>query len=148
MRWSCVVGLGSHHGDDQVGWLVLDRLQARGYPSELLIRARHPLDLLDRINASQTLLLCDACVGVGQPGTIQHFHWPTDRIAYTRPLGSHDLSLHDVLELGQCLGICPPSVRISTVEGGAWIPGTPLCAAVTAAAMELADAIWQDSGHA
>ena len=50
-----IVGLGSHHGDDQAGWLVIDRLQERGYPTSRLVRLRKPADLLDVFDAEQVV---------------------------------------------------------------------------------------------
>src|SRR5688572_26163325 len=42
-----VVGIGSDHGDDRVGWLVADALQTRA-PADVSVRhAKTPLDLLD-----------------------------------------------------------------------------------------------------
>jgi len=144
MTWPLVVGIGSHHGDDQAGWLVIDCLHARGYPIERLIRARHPADLLDAIDAKQTLLMCDACVGSGTPGTVRRWHWPTDQIVYARPTGSHDLSLGDVLDLGRRIQCCPETAEIWTVEGAIWSPVASASAEIEAAAIEVADAIWRD----
>jgi len=139
-----VVGIGSHHGDDLAGWLVIDRLMERGYPSDRLLRARHPAELIDAIDAQQTLLLCDACVGSGAPGTVRRWHWPTEQIVYARPTGSHDLSLGDVLELARRIQSGPSAAEIWTVEGVTWSPGASPSAGIAAAAIEVADAIWRD----
>jgi len=139
-----VVGLGSHHGDDQAGWLVIDRLLDRGYPSDQLIRVRHPADLLDALDARQTLVVCDACVGSGSPGTIRRWQWPTEQIVYARPTGSHDLSLGDVLELGRSVQVCPDTAEVWTVEGSNWSPGASVSAKIEAAANDVAAAIWRN----
>lgn len=70
-----VFGLGSHHGDDQAGWLVVDLLQARGYPSNRLARLRHPADLLDWIDRADSVVICDACAGRDDVGAIRRMHW-------------------------------------------------------------------------
>ena len=137
-----VVGFGSHHGDDLAGWLVIDRLMERGYPSDRLLRARHPAELIDAIDAQQTLLLCDACVGSGAPGTVRRWNWPTEQIVYARPTGSHDLSLGDVLELARRIQSGPQMAEIWTVEGTTWSPGASPSVEIAAAATEVADAIW------
>ena len=138
-----VVGLGSHHGDDQAGWLVLSRLQERGYPGARLARLQHPADLLDVVDAELALVICDACVGDGQPGTIHSFRWPTDRLVYQRPSGSHDLSLGDVMELGRQLRCFPEAAEIWTLAGTSWSAGSEPSAAVQSAAVRVADAIWE-----
>ena len=143
MTWPLVVGLGSHHGDDQAGWLALDRLRERGYPIERLFRARHPAELLDAIDAQQRLVIIDACVGGDSPGTILCFRWPTDRLVYQRPSGSHDLSLIDIMELGQRFGCFPEAADIWTLEGNEWSAGTEPSLEVQSAAARVADAIWE-----
>ena len=139
-----IVGLGSHHGDDQAGWLVVDQLQARGYPVTRLARLQHPADLLDVIETEPTLVICDACLGGDSLGTIRSLCWPTDKLAYQRPSGSHDLSLADVMELGQRLGSLPERVLIWTVQAGSWSAGSEPSLEVQSAAARVADAIWKD----
>ena len=167
-----VVGLGSHHGDDQAGWLVLKRLQERGYPGARLAYLKHPADLLDVVDAElalksatvvpplrrrdfpeirsaerpdyiRALVICDACVGGGSPGTIHCLRWPTDKIIYQRPSGSHDLSLCDVMELGRQLRCFPEAAEIWTLAGTSWSAGSEPSAAVQSAAVRVADAIWE-----
>ena len=213
MTQPLIVGLGSHHGDDQAGWLVLEQLQARGYPASHLFRLRKPADLLDVFDAEQTwtrrpahchieseqvvgwdqrrfaapahhhvstvsnggpaleaslshptliratdlterpdcrntFIICDACVGDEPPGTIHSLSWPTDKLVYQRPSGSHDLSLADVMELGQRLGSLPETVQIWTVQAGSWSPGLEPSLEVQSAAARVADAIWKDHQRA
>ncbi len=142
MTWPLVVGLGSHHGDDQAGWLVLDRLRERNFPAARLTRILHPVDLLDVSDPQQSLILCDACRGSGAPGDVSHCRWPSDHFIITRHSGSHDLSLREVLELGQQLGRLPQIVEIWTIEGAVWSPGSPPSADVERAAIEVAEQLW------
>ena len=74
MSSSFIVGLGSHHGDDQAGWLVMDRLQQRNFPPQQMTRLRHPIDLLDVIDTEMSLVICDACYGSGNPGPVSYTH--------------------------------------------------------------------------
>lgn len=172
MTWPLIVGLGSHHGDDQAGWLVLKRLQELGYPGNRLVPLQHPADLLDVVDAEQALVpstvvpplrrrdfpeirsaerpdygralvICDACVGDGPPGTIRCFRWPTDKLVYQRPSGSHDLSLGDVMNLGKRLRCLPEVVQIWTVEADSWTGGSEPSLEVLSAADRVAEAIWE-----
>ena len=62
-----LVGLGSAHGDDQVGWYVIDRL-SESIQHRCGIAARRaviPLDLLDWLDEVHTLHICDASVTSG-----------------------------------------------------------------------------------
>jgi hydrogenase maturation protease len=143
MNWPLVAGLGSHHGDDQAAWLVLDLLLKRDYPDECLLRLRHPADLLGRNEPTQSLIICDACQGHGGSGTIHNFSWPSDRLVYERPSGSHDLSLSHALELGRQLDCLPATAEIWVVEGNNWAVSTEPSPAVCAAAVTIANAIWK-----
>ena len=172
MTWPFVAGLGSHHGDDQAGWLVVDRLRDRGFPGERLAQLRHPVDLMDVMDVTKWLVVCDACSGSGQPGTIRHMCWPlpistfariasdeghglsipikTTQPAITFPgfSGSHDLSLDDVMELAQQLGTLPVTAEIWTLEGNAWVPGSGPSDEIQSAVGQVADAIWEGCRNA
>lgn len=139
-----VVGLGSHHGDDQAGWLVVSRLKRLGYPGPKLVSLQHPADMFDVLDAEQPLVICDACVGDGVPGTIHCFSWPTDRVAYQRASISHDLSLGDVMELGRQLRCLPEQAQIWTVKADSWSAGSEPSLEVQSATIRIADAIWRD----
>lgn len=139
-----VVGLGSHHGDDQAGWLVVSRLRQLGYPSQKLATLMHPADMFDVVDAEQPLVICDACSGVDAAGAIRCFSWPTDRITYERATVSHDLSLGDVMDLGRELQCLPQRAQIWTVKADSWSAGSEPSAEVTAATIRVADAIWRD----
>ena len=163
VNWPIVIGLGSHHGDDQAGWLVVRRLRERNFPESSLACLQHPAELLNVIEPDQDLVVCDACSGNGNPGAIhcgiwtpailvQHRNTETDRCqqrlvedaAIDRPRkGSHDLSLFEVMELGYSLNSFPVSAEIWTVEGTAWTPGTNPSATTRLAAARVADLIWE-----
>ena len=168
MNWPLVIGLGSHHGDDQAGWLVVRRLRERNFPDASLACLQHPAELLDVIETDQDLVICDACSGNGDPGAIHCGIWRpailvqqrktksdpcrqrlVDDSAIDRPRkGSHDLSLFEVMELGYSLNGFPDSAEIWTVEGKAWVPGTNPSAVIHLAAARLADLIWEKGHHA
>lgn len=81
-----VAGLGSHHGDDQAGWLVIEELGKRSFPPNQLARIRHPADLLDLIQGEESLVICDACMGHGSPGKIRRMRW--NRESLIVPIGA------------------------------------------------------------
>lgn len=133
-----VIGLGSHHGDDQAGWLVIDRLRDLGYPSDLLHKAANPVDLLDDLSSELAILICDACEGAGKAGSIHQWRWPTDQLQNLRSGGTHDLPLAQVLELAGQFADHPVRVEIWAMTGAAWIPAADPSEAVRAAAGEVA----------
>ena len=108
-----VVGIGSPHGDDQAGWLVVDRLLNRWRGTSIDVRkASSPMQLLNWLDGKEKLIVCDACRGPGSPGEVSRYDWPDHALMEVTWSGTHDLPLPAVLELGQRLGKLPPSVVI------------------------------------
>jgi hydrogenase maturation protease len=144
-----IVGIGSPHGDDQVGWQLAERLaDALSYeslPREIEVRlARSPAKLSDWLAGVTQLIVCDACRGLGQPGGWRRFDWPTDDLAPLRATGSHDLTLPDVLQLADQLGRLPPDVVIWAIEAKAAVPNQPLSPEVAAAIPRVLEQILAD----
>jgi hydrogenase maturation protease len=108
------VGIGSPHGDDQVGWLVARRVAQLANQWIDVRFARTPIEVLDMLDAGDVtrLDLCDAVHCETAPGNLSHWKWPDERIARERFAGSHDLSLPAVLELAEALGRLPAEVCI------------------------------------
>lgn len=143
-----VAGLGSYNGDDRAGWLTLERLRVLGYPGSLLLPLSHPARLFEQIHRDLSLVICDACIGGEVPGRVRHFNWPSDQVKYERGTGSHDLCMHDILELARELDFSPRSVVVWTVEGREWEPGTSPAAEVQASAELVGNLIWERHCHA
>ena len=114
---SLIVGIGSPHGDDQAGWLVVDQLSKTCRQRHVAMgKASAPVDLLDWIDGIEQLVVCDASRGLGQVGTIRRWSWPNDGLQQARWSGTHDLSLPEVLQLAQRLDRLPHQVAIWSVE--------------------------------
>ncbi len=146
-----VIGLGSSHGDDQAGWLVIDFLLALGADERSIRKAAHPADILSWAEANRNLTICDAGSPRGQPGRVGHWSWPQDQLEASRLCGTHDMPLGDVLALGRHADRCPEQVEIWTIEGAAFLAMTDASAAVTASARQVAEQVWQwlhGDGHA
>lgn len=144
-----IVGIGSPHGDDQLGWRLADQLadalSRESLPREIEVRlARSPSKLSDWLAGVTRLIVCDACHGLGQPGDWRRFEWPTDDLALLKTTGSHDLSLPDVLRLADQLGRLPPDVVIWAIEAKEATPGQPLSPEVATAIPRVVEQILVD----
>lgn len=107
-----LVGIGSPHGDDRVGWEIARRVGER-LGSALVVRcARTPAELLDWLEGIDTLEVCDAVAGELPAGSVRCWQWPAPEIERAPFRGSHDLALPAVLALAERLGRLPPRVRI------------------------------------
>jgi hydrogenase maturation protease len=147
------VGLGSAHGDDQVGWLVAERLQDR-----LVVRqATIPAQVLDWLDGVEVLHLCDACCGTDTPARLHHLTWrhsDTSRpgllaaVVRLRSFGTHDFDLGGVLDLADRLDMMPATVHLWAVEGACFGPGDALSAPLVAALPRIVDEIWDCMTHA
>jgi hydrogenase maturation protease len=141
------VGIGSHHGDDQVGWRIAEELQ-RHAPADISVRlARAPADLLDWLPVG-SLVLCDGCQGSGPTGCVRGWSWPD--APPSRDLqwsGTHQFGLVEVLVLAETLRLLPPRVAIWTVEVASVVPAAPLSAQVAAAVPVVVAAMRHELRH-
>ena len=111
-----MVGIGSPHGDDAIGWQVADAVAASvceaGWPDVAVRKAAVPLDVLDWLEGVDLLHLCDAGACSERPvGAIRRFELTAaadgglDVLPETlRAGGSHDFGLAAVLNLAGTLG--------------------------------------------
>lgn len=141
MSSTCIIGLGSPYGDDQVGWKVIDLLCARlgtddGTPK--LAKAATPSNFLDLLEGGERLVLIDACQGLGPPGEIRCLTWPDSQIRQIRPAAGHLLSVHDALRLAEAIGKSPISCEVWCIEGIQFEVDAPLSEPVIVAAEKVA----------
>jgi hydrogenase maturation protease len=125
-----VVGVGSPHGDDQVGWRLAEDLAGEtgaGLEAAVLV---DPIDLLSHLDGCETLIVLDVCRTGRSPGTVTCLTWPDSRLEMTGGRSTHGFGVASVLSLADALGRLPPSVVLFAVEAGACEPGAELSAAV------------------
>lgn len=142
-----LLGLGSPHGDDQAGWLVIDRLHQYGVPATDAVALLSPDEIWHRSITGRELILCDAAIDPGGAGKIRRWNWPGVRLPECRH-STHDFPLGEVLSLGQTLGLCPDKVVLWTVSGSRFTAGDELSPMVRQAAEELANSLYEDFRHA
>ncbi|MEZ6123272.1 MAG: hydrogenase maturation protease [Planctomycetaceae bacterium] len=142
----CVIGIGSPHGDDQAGWLVVDLLEkGSGLFSQAVVRkVASPIEILHWASGCDHLILCDACQGTGDAGTITRFDWTELLGQRIRWSGSHDVSLEAALQLLDRLVNPRPEITLWGIEIESASPCQPPCETVQRAARELASQIVRD----
>ena len=116
-----LVGIGSPHGDDRIGWLIADALQQDAGRDIDIRKAATPSDLLDWLADFDRLVVCDACATPLDKTTdsraVHRWQWPTREVATLRSANSHAFGLPQVLQLAEQLGTLPPVVIVFGVEG-------------------------------
>jgi hydrogenase maturation protease len=142
-RSTLFAGLGSPHGDDQVGWLVADQLaKSKNLPRHLSIRkAAIPLDLLDWLQGVEILGLCDAAETSKETGKLERWEWnanlPRTRdttisnallpmFKRLRIPGSHDFGIAEVFDLAERLDRLPARIVVWTISASQFGTGQPL----------------------
>jgi hydrogenase maturation protease len=124
-----IAGLGSPHGDDQVGWRAIERLGDLGADAEA-VALREPFALLDRLGrlgGFERLVVIDACESGSPPGLVRRFRWPLEGDSIPdSPRSSHGFGLASLLRLAESLGTLPPNVVIFAVEAERCRPGDDL----------------------
>lgn len=99
-----VVGVGSHHGKDAIGWLMAERLNALDLPGVTVRRALVPLDLLDWLEDYTVVHLIDAMQDTDAAADFRRWEWP-DCQGIGQACGStHGFDLVSVLRLAEQLG--------------------------------------------
>lgn len=126
------VGLGSPHGDDQIGWLIAEalHLQVSERPDISVRKAAVPLDLLDWLEGINELHICDACCSDEKVGSLSRLQVSTrdgipvfHELEWLRCSGSHDFDPGAVLDLAGRLGRLPEHVVVHAVSGCSFDPG-------------------------
>lgn len=110
-----MIGIGSAHGQDAIGWRVVEHLNRSGIEEVECIAARSPSEILNRCEGIDALHLIDACIGP-ESGRIHRLPWPDDRIVALRWTSTHGIDLPGALQLATELGMLPASVTIWVIE--------------------------------
>jgi hydrogenase maturation protease len=133
-----IVGIGSPHGDDQVGWRLVALLSGQPGLGAQLVSVAGAAALLDHLDGCCRLILVDACVTGLAPGSITRLEWPDARISCQHSRTTHDLSVADALHLASRLGRLPARVAIYGVEIDSWQPAAEMSQVVSHVLPELA----------
>jgi hydrogenase maturation protease len=113
---SVVLGVGSPHGDDRLGWLALEMIRQRLPVPAVTHRVGGALDLLDYIEGHDDAFIIDALAPAGAPGAIRVFSWPCPEAGLPSLVSSHGLGVIESLRLAETLGKLPRHVRLYTIE--------------------------------
>jgi hydrogenase maturation protease len=120
-----VIGIGSAHGQDAIGWRIVECLGRLGIDDVACEFARTPSEILDRCEGIDSLHLVDACIGP-ESGRLHQLQWPDERIVSLRWTSTHGIDVPGALQLATELGMLPASVTIWVMEcegnliEGAW----------------------------
>jgi hydrogenase maturation protease len=129
-----VVGLGhSDRGDDAVGAVVAREVAKVAGPSVEVLEQEDPTDLALVWAGREHVVVVDAMLSGGTPGTVRLLHTgagrpplPTDPWAGAGQGGTHAFGLAAAVELSRALGRLPDDVTVVGVEAEGVEHGAPL----------------------
>ncbi len=107
-----LVGIGSEHGGDQLGWQVARAIARLELPDVEVHVAAKPFDLLDWLGACDTLHVCDACLDDKADEIIHRWVWPDLPVEQLKWSGTHDFGLVGALQLAAELALLPRQVSV------------------------------------
>jgi hydrogenase maturation protease len=132
-----IVGIGSPHGDDQVGWHAVERLQQESLADTEVFFLANPILVLDHLDGCRLLIIVDACHTGATPGTVFRFVWPDPRLLDIRGGSTHGLGTTNALQLAEALGRLPSQVFLFGVETTECTPNGRLSHVLLTAVVEL-----------
>jgi len=142
-----VVGIGSPHGDDRVGWRIVELLQGRELRNTDVVAVQGGVPLVECLRDCQTAILVDACRSGAAAGTISRLEWPDPRIALQHHRSTHGFDVASALDLAQRLDRLPPRVVVYGVEMQRCEPGAELSPEVDAVLANLVSRILSELGR-
>jgi hydrogenase maturation protease len=128
-----IVALGSPHGDDQVAWMIADRLSQDPMVRPLVHTLSTPWDLVELLVPECSVIVIDACAGDARPGTVLRLG---ESELATSPLArrsTHGGSLIESLDLAKSLqkkirDLVVFAVAVQSCEPGAELSESARCA--------------------
>jgi hydrogenase maturation protease len=136
-----VVGLGSPHGDDQIGWCVAEEIGGSLAPEVDVRCVTVPIDLTHVLDGYERAILIDACRRCWDVPRIERWEWPCPEIALIRTSGTHAIGLPETLAMMERLGHLPREVIVWGIAGRNFSPGTDLTESLQTAIPEFASEI-------
>ncbi|MEZ5672990.1 MAG: hydrogenase maturation protease [Thiotrichaceae bacterium] len=143
-----IIGIGSAYGDDQLGWQIVEQLQATlpaDIPVDLLICASPASELLGLMAHADTIILVDAVHSGTSP--LGHFHcWQELAQLPHQGLSSHGVDIATMLQLAEILGQLQHWKLYGVEIGLEYLNqiNVPLSQPITATIPKLIDNIQQD----
>jgi hydrogenase maturation protease len=132
-----ILGVGSPHGDDQLGWSVVDELARDPALQEVCFKLSTPWDLVEHFGRAVRCIVVDACQSGAAPGTIRQLSVRELPELAGTATSSHGGSLLSAVRLAETLGYDLSHVSIFVIEAEACDSVTTLSAAARRGVTEL-----------
>ena len=115
-----VIGIGSPFGKDQLGWQVINQLQnkqSQNNDIDLIVEDRPGLNLLNRMQGYNRVILVDALIGENQNDDVIHQLNKQQIISLSQPtISSHAAGVAETIALGEAVGQLPNELLLVGAE--------------------------------
>lgn len=117
MKQISILGVGSPFGDDQVGWKVVENLQAGRLNNRVILKKldRPHLQLVEEIKLDDTVFIIDAMKSNSQLGEIKRLSL-NDIANMNQPILSHDVGVISSLQIAAALNELPKQLTLFGIE--------------------------------
>lgn len=131
-----VFALGSPRGDDQVAWIIAEKLSRDPSVRVSVHTLATPWDLIEFLVPDCSVVVIDACVGGAAPGTVLRIDESQLAASPLARQSTHGASLVDALELAKTLGRTTRELVVFAVAVESCEPGAELSESAHRAADE------------
>ncbi len=108
-----VIGIGSHHGVDRLGWLLCDHLKNMHWPDDIDIQnCRNPAQLTELLRDCDSAVIIDAVITGQEAGQIIALGMHELQLCAGKHSSSHGFNVSDALKLTKALGQLPNNIAI------------------------------------
>ncbi len=142
-----IIGVGSAHGDDRLGWAVIDALRDVRLPDEVELHCigAPATELLPLLMDARRVIIVDAVASDDRPGRLVRCD-PRDLARGDGEVSGHGLSVDTALDLAEALGMAPETLLLGlAVNARATRPGGGMTRAVSRALPTLVAAVAQEA---
>ena len=143
-----IIGVGSAHGDDRLGWAVIDALRDVPLPADVRLHsvATPATELVPLLMDARRVVIVDAIAADARAGTLLRCD-PRDLRRADGDLSGHGLSVDSALDLAAALGALPDEVVLLglAVDADAARPGAGMTRAVSRALPALVAAVAKEA---
>ena len=110
---TAIIGIGSYHAQDQLGWLVCDRLMQQALLSDCeIIKCTTPAELPEVLRQFQQAIILDACLVSHEEGNIQAISMDELVSNSLFQQSSHGMGVTEALLLCKALKCLPASMNL------------------------------------
>lgn len=120
-----LIGIGSEHGDDCVGWRVIERIEHLGLPGVECFKAQVPIQAVDQLSDADSLHVVDAVKGSNRSSVTRlSYSDPRDQplVSQQEVRGTHGIGILEAIRLAEVLGRTVGPVTLWLVAGEQFEP--------------------------